>query len=141
MVKSAMSAMYVGNLGAAISFLLAAGVRDMTLKKGDSGYKVMMICIHIAIVYPIMLGSAVGWRLWLAWNNPAKAYLKPFFSIIVGMCAITSAILISAKPKKETGAEKKNEGPISTDETDATGTGTTRPTSAGTARSRTKRSE
>lgn len=138
MVESARSAMYVGNGGAVISFLLAAGVRDMKLKKGDSGYKLMMICVHLAIVYPIILGGAVGWRLSLAWNNPAKAYLKPFFSVIVGMCAITAGVIISAKPKKEVGGEKKDEGADSK-ESIAEGSSAARRPAATTATMRKKR--
>lgn len=108
--KSATSAIYVGNGGAVVSFLLAAGMRNTKLKKDESGYKVMMICVHLAVVYPIILGSAVGWRLWLAWNVPEKSYLKPFFSAIVGMCALTAVFMIASKPKKETVSEKKDEG-------------------------------
>eukprot|EP00177_Eucheuma_denticulatum_P007048 GFKZ01012827.1.p1 GENE.GFKZ01012827.1~~GFKZ01012827.1.p1 ORF type:complete len:172 (-),score=18.75 GFKZ01012827.1:881-1396(-) len=108
--KSAISAIYVGNGGAVVCFMLAAGCRDTTLKKGDSGYKIMMICVHLAIVWPIILGSAVGWRLWLAWNNPAKAYLKLYFGIIVAACVLTTAAMVALKPKKkEEGAPAKQE--------------------------------
>lgn len=110
LLKSAMSSIYVGNGGAVICFMLAAGCRDTTLKKGDSGYKLMMICVHLAIVWPIILGSAVSWRLWLAWNNPAKAYLKPYFGTIVAACVLTSAAMFALKPKrKEEGAKGKQE--------------------------------
>lgn len=108
--KSAMSAMYVGNGGAVVSILLATGVRNTKLKKGEPGYKMMMICVHLAVVYPIILGAAVAWRLWLAWNVPEKAYLKPFFSAIVGMCAFTAAFMLASKPKKEKAPEKKDDG-------------------------------
>lgn len=119
MMKSAMSALYVGNGGAVVSFLLAAGVRNTKLKKGDAGYKIMMVCIHLAVVFPLFLGGAVGWRLWLAWNNPEKAYLKPFFSVIVGMSFITSAFIISAKPKKgeSPAVNKKQEDTAANDAT------------------------
>lgn len=132
--QSAMSAIYVGNGGAVVSFLLAAGMRNTKLKKGESGYKMMMICVHLAVVYPIILGAAVGWRLSLAWNNPDKAYLKPFFSTIVGFCVLTSAFMIAAKPKKEDVTETKDESESAAAETEATSTAT-----SGTSGSVTKR--
>lgn len=96
-----MSSIYVGNGSALISFMLAVGCRNTTLKKGERGYKVMMICVHAAIVWPVLLGGVVGWRLWLAWNVATKAYLKPYFGGIVVACLLTSLGIASLKPKKE----------------------------------------
>lgn len=98
---NAMSSIYVGNGSALISFILALGCRDTSLKKGERGYKAMMICVHVAILWPILLGAVVGWRLWLAWNVASKAYLKPYFGGIVAACLLTSLGIASLKPKKE----------------------------------------
>lgn len=107
LAKNAMSAIYMGNGGAVISFLLAAGSKDLTLKKGEKGYKLMMISIHLAFIFPLLFGGVVGWRLWKAWNIPHKAYLKPYFSIIVAMSLLTAGVIYSKKPQKT--AEKKEE--------------------------------
>ena len=99
--EKALSAIYVGNGGAVVSFLLAVGMRDTTLKKGQEGYKVMMASVHLAVVYPMLIGGAVAWRLSKAWDNPDKAYLKPYFGTIVGISALTAVAMIALKPKRE----------------------------------------
>lgn len=131
MIKSALSAIYVGNGGAVVSFLLAAGARNTTLKKGDSGYKIMMICVHLAIIWPLVMATAVGWRLWLAWNVPEKQYLKVYFSVIVVACLLTSAGVASLKPKKNENEQKetKEQPPVQPVKTQ--GKSTARHTSSG----------
>lgn len=109
MSNSAMSSIYVGNGSALVSFILAIGCRNTSLKKGDRGYKVMMICVHLAIVWPALLGCVVGWRLWLAWNVASKAYLKPYFGGIVAACLLTTLGIVALKPKKEK-TEKVEDG-------------------------------
>ncbi|CAN8069765.1 unnamed protein product [Agarophyton chilense] len=100
LAKTASSAIYMGNGGAVISFLLAAGSRNLELRKGEKGYKIMMISIHLAFIFPLLFGGIIGWRLWLAWNVPHKAYLKPYFSVIVAMSLLTAGLVYSKKPKK-----------------------------------------
>lgn len=99
--RHAMSAIYVGNGGAVVSFLLAVGMRDTTLKKGEAGYKTMMACVHLAVVYPLVIAVAVGWRLSKAWGVPEKAYLKPYFGAIVGVSLLATAVMVALKPKRE----------------------------------------
>lgn len=101
-LPKAKSSLYIGNGSAIISFLLAMGVRNMDVKKGDPGYVLMMICIHLALIFPVVLGLAVSWRLFLAWNNPEKAYVIPYFVAIVASSILTFAILYTFKPEKKT---------------------------------------
>lgn len=103
----ARSAIYVGNGGALISFLTAAGVRNLKLKKGEPGYMLMMIAVHWAVVFPLIIATALGVRLTLAWNVPAKAYLKPYFSIMIAMSLATSAVLVMSRPKKNAPEEEE----------------------------------
>lgn len=100
MNKNAMSSIYVGNGGALICILLAAGMRNPKLKKGEAGYKLMMICVHVAIVFPLILGAIVAWRLSLAWNVPEKAYLKPYLSAIIAISILACIGVVLNKPKK-----------------------------------------
>ena len=94
-------AMYVGNGGSVVSFLLVVSMRDTTLKKGQAGYKVMMASVHLAVVYPMLIGGAVARRLLKAWHNRDKANLKPYFGKIVGISALTAVVMIALKPKRE----------------------------------------
>lgn len=96
----AMSSIYMGNGGALISFLLAVGARDTTIERGQPGYIPMMISVHLAFIFPIIYGSAVAWRLALAWDVAAKAYLRPYFMTIVAMSVLTAVVVYLAKPKK-----------------------------------------
>ena len=114
--KKAMSSIYMGNGGAVICFLLAVGVRNMELKKGEPGYKTLMICIHLGFVFPLLFASVVGWRLKLVWNNPAKEYLKPFFIVIIAASILTALFIYSQKPKKSKVTEKKDEGSVKDNE-------------------------
>lgn len=98
--KKALSSLYMGNGAAIFSFILGVGVRNTNLKKGDPGYKIMMVCIHLAFIFPILFGGVITWRLWLAWNVPEKSYVKPYFSVIVIMSFLTSVVVYSKKPKK-----------------------------------------
>lgn len=107
--KNAMSAIYMGNGGAVICFLLAAGSRDPTVKKGEKGYKLMMISVHLAFIFPLLFGGVVGWRLWKAWNIPHKAYLKPYFSIIVAMSLLTAGVIYSKKPQRAAETKQKKD--------------------------------
>lgn len=113
----AMSSIYMGNGGALISFLLAFGVRNIAIKKGEPNFIIMMICIHLAFIFPVLFGGVVGWRLSLAWNNPAKAYLKPYFLVIIGMSLITAAFVYSQKPKRAPKDNIKTDTTTVTDET------------------------
>lgn len=116
----AKSSLYIGNGSAIISFLLAMGVRNMDVKKGDIGYTLMMICIHLALIFPVILGVAVSWRLYLAWNVPEKAYVIPYFFAIVASSMLTFAILYTFKPAKKTPEEQqqhsKSENELKQDE-------------------------
>lgn len=114
--KKAMSSIYMGNGGAAISFLLGVGVRNLKLKKGEPGYKTLMICIHLGFIFPLLFASAIGWRLNLAWDNPAKAYLKPYFLIIIAASILTSVMIYLEKPKKSKTTEKKDEDSVKENE-------------------------
>ncbi len=98
----AMTALYVGNGAAAITFLTAAAVGNKKLNKGDPGYKLMMAGVHWALVYPLLLAGALSFRLYKAWGNPAKAYLIPYFvTMIVASVAVVAGIAVQ-KPKKAT---------------------------------------
>lgn len=99
--SKAKSSLYVGNGSAVVCFLLAMGVRNLHLKKGEPGFIIMMICIHLAIIFPFVLGIAVSWRLILAWNNPEKNYVIPYFAAIVVASALTVATLYTFKPKRK----------------------------------------
>lgn len=98
---SAKSSLYMGNGGAVLSFLLAAGTRKMaSLEKGQPGYVLMMICIHLALLYPVLMAAVVSWRLSLAWNAVAKAYVIPYLVAII-VCSLGSFVLLySFKPTK-----------------------------------------
>lgn len=109
LASNALSAIFMGNGGAVVSFLLAAGTRDLALKKGERGYKTMMIAVHLAFIFPLLFGGVIAWRLFLAWNIAHKSYLKPYFSIIVFMSLVTAAVMYSKKPKKEEKKEKIEE--------------------------------
>lgn len=108
-LPKAKSSLYIGNGSAIISFLLAMGVRNMNVKKGDRGYILMMVCIHVALLFPVVLGLAVSWRLMLAWNNPEKAYVVPYFAAIIAASMVTFSILYSFKPKKDTSQQHREQ--------------------------------
>lgn len=110
----AISSIYVGNASALIAFLLAAGVRNPQVQKGDPGYKAFMICIHVAFVFPIVLGAVVSWRLVKAWPNPAKAYLLPYLAFMIVSCAVTALTIYLMKPVKPAAPEKKAKDPGTT---------------------------
>ncbi len=91
----AKSALIVGNFGAVLSFILAGGIGTTIPKKGAPGYKMYMACVHIALVYPVILGSALAWRLWLAWHKPMRNYLL----VMVTASILTAALVALNKPK------------------------------------------
>lgn len=95
-----MTALYVGNGAAVITFLTAAAVGSKKIKKGEPGYRLMMAGVHWALVYPLVLAAALSWRLYKAWGNPAKAYLVPYFvTMIVASVAVVVGIALQ-KPKR-----------------------------------------
>ena len=108
MQSKAMSSIYMGNGGAVLAFLLGFGVRNTDIKKGEPGFAMMMISIHLAFIFPLLFGGVVAWRLRLLWDVPAKAYLKPYLTVIIGMSLLTAAVIYRMKPKKE--PKEKAEG-------------------------------
>lgn len=114
----AKSSLYMGNGGAAVSFALAAGARNIRLQKGDRGYMLMMVCIHIALVFPVLMAGVVSWRLALAWQVPAKAYLRPYLIAIIVSSLITTAVLSTFKPRKNA----KQKGAVPAQDTDSIST-------------------
>lgn len=93
--SNAKSALIVGNFGAVLSFILAGGIGTTIPKKGASGYKLYMACVHIALVYPVVLGGALSWRLSLAWHKPVRNYL---IAMIIASI-LTVAVVAINKPK------------------------------------------
>lgn len=102
--RKAKSALYMGNGSALLSFLLAIGVRNYgKIDKHQPGFKLVMASVHLALIKTLVLCGVVGWRLSLAWNNPAKAYLAPYLVAIIAVSATTFAALAAFKPKKQRG--------------------------------------
>lgn len=100
MQSRAISSIYMGNGSGLLCFCLAAGVRNTHLAKGQPGYKMMMACIHFALLFPLVMAGAVSWRLLLAWSVPEKAYVRPYFMAIIASSLLCFAILYTFKPKK-----------------------------------------
>lgn len=109
MQPKAKSSLFIGNGSAIISFGLAAGVRNMRVRKGEPGFLSMMICIHIALIFPLLMASVVSWRLFLAWSIPSKAYLRPYFIGIIVSSLISFATLYTFKPKKNKSQSNRTE--------------------------------
>lgn len=111
-VKAAVSALWVGNGAAAITFLTAAAVGSKKIEKGQPGYKLAMAAVHWALVYPLVLATALSVRLYKAWGNPAKAYLVPYFvTMIVASVGVVVGIA-AQKPKKAAEAGAGAEAPV-----------------------------
>lgn len=107
MQSKAKSSIFIGNGSAVICFVLAFGVRNMNLHKGDPGYVLMMICIHLALVFPLVMTGVVSWRLALAWPIAEKAYVRPYFIGIVVSSLLCFAIMYTFKPKKNKPADSE----------------------------------
>lgn len=102
--KSAMSALYVGNGGALLCFALAGGIGSVMPKKGEKGFKLSMACVHIAIIYPMLIAGALSWRLSKSWNVAEKQYIIPYFSVMIVASILTTASIVMNKPKKDRAA-------------------------------------
>lgn len=97
----AVSSLYLGNGSAVVCFLMAAGCRKIDVKKGEPGYKSMMISIHLALLFPLLLTGVVSWRLALAWNDPQKSYIIPYFAAFILSSLLSFGVLYSFKPAKK----------------------------------------
>eukprot|EP00190_Bangiopsis_sp_CCMP1999_P000037 CAMPEP_0198727354 /NCGR_PEP_ID=MMETSP1475-20131203/4109_1 /TAXON_ID= ORGANISM="Unidentified sp., Strain CCMP1999" /NCGR_SAMPLE_ID=MMETSP1475 /ASSEMBLY_ACC=CAM_ASM_001111 /LENGTH=166 /DNA_ID=CAMNT_0044489385 /DNA_START=72 /DNA_END=572 /DNA_ORIENTATION=+ len=101
------SPLWVSNIVAVLSVSLAAGMRDLTIQRGQDGYKVLMACIHLSMILPLLVSCLLGWRLYLAMQVPEKHYVIPFFTADIILSAIAVLLIVVQKPKSSKTAEAR----------------------------------
>lgn len=102
--REARSALIVGNAAALIAFLTAGGVGQPGLKRGDKGFRLMMICVHWALVFPLAMAAVLVWRLSKAAAVPSKQYIVPYLAVMIAASFATVGIVAVNRPKKNPAA-------------------------------------
>lgn len=109
MATNARSALIVGNGGAALAFILAGGCGSEVPEKGTRRYKIWMASVHLAIVYPALLGCVLAWRLSKAAAVASKAYLVPYLGVMCAASVLTTIVVVANKPKPKAKTEAEAE--------------------------------
>lgn len=102
--RSSLSALYVSNSVALLSFVTAAAIGNRKIEKGEPGYKLRMIAIHWAMVYPLIFTGIVIWRLAKACARAGRcgnAYVVPYLAAMIVMSVATAVAIAVQKPKNE----------------------------------------
>jgi hypothetical protein len=105
--SKAHSALIAGNGVALASFLCAFAVRKHgKVKKGEAGFKLYMVGIHVSMVVPLVFGVLCAWRFVLAWTDPAKQYVLPFLGANITLSLLCLALVYGFKPQKKANASE-----------------------------------
>jgi hypothetical protein len=95
-------ALIAGNGVALASFLCAFAVRKHgRVERGEAGFMIYMVGIHVSMVVPLVFGVWCAWRFVLAWTDPAKLHVLPFLGANIALSLLCLALMYSCKPQKK----------------------------------------
>lgn len=94
-----MHSLYAGLGGGLLMVACGIGGALGSPKKGEKGYKLYMIAVHVGLLFVGLFTAVFGIQFVKSWNAPEKAAQRKLFAIMGLGSAAALAALFKTKPK------------------------------------------